>query len=57
MITHLNEFPAFRVFFFNFRLDPTRIGEILQGTTPSRNGGELSVSEPPKGFPVPEAPD
>lgn len=42
---------------FNFRLDPTRIGEIYQGTTPSRNGGELSVTEPPAGFAVPSLPD
>jgi Mn-containing catalase len=41
---------------FNFRLDETRIGEIFQGQTPSRNGGELQVTEPPKGFPVPELP-
>jgi len=42
---------------FNFRLDNTRIGEIFQGTTPSRNGGELAVIAPPEGFPVPELPD
>ncbi|THE13412.1 manganese catalase family protein [Bacillus timonensis] len=41
---------------FNFRLDETRIGEIFQGTTPSRNGGDLSIIEPPKGYPVPELP-
>jgi Mn-containing catalase len=42
---------------FNFRLDPTRIGEILQGQTPSRNEGTLSVIDPPNGFPVPLMPD
>jgi Mn-containing catalase len=42
---------------FNYRLDPTRIGEIFQGKTPSRNGGELSVIDPPTGFPVPNLPD
>ncbi|GAA0379998.1 manganese catalase family protein [Bacillus horti] len=39
---------------FNFRLDETRIAEIFQGKSPSRNGGELSITEPPKGFPVPQ---
>lgn len=39
---------------FNFRLDETKIAEIFQGQTPSRNGGMLSVTEPPKGFPVSE---
>ena len=42
---------------FNFRLDPTRIGEILQGQTPSRNGGSLNVTPPPEGFPVPLMPE
>jgi Mn-containing catalase len=42
---------------FNFRLDETLIGEILQGQTPSRNDGMLNVIEPPKGFPVPELPE
>jgi Mn-containing catalase len=42
---------------FNFRLDETRIGEIFQGQTPSRNGGELQVIDPPQGYPVPELPD
>ncbi|MCM3215940.1 manganese catalase family protein [Niallia taxi] len=42
---------------FNFRLDPTRIGEIFQGESPSRNKGELKVIEPPQGYPVPELPD
>lgn len=61
----INKYPECRKFVemgyhnaqFNFRLDPTRMGEIFQGQTPSRNGGELSVTEPPKGFPVPELPD
>ncbi|UQZ48620.1 manganese catalase family protein [Bacillus sp. PK3-037] len=42
---------------FNFRLDETRIAEIFQGTSPSRNGGELQVTEPPAGFPVPVLPE
>ena len=42
---------------FNFRLDDTLIGEIFQGTAPSRNGGDLSVTEPPTGYPVPAMPD
>lgn len=42
---------------FNFRLDPTRIGEIFQGQTPSRNNGTLSVVDPPVGFPVPQMPE
>lgn len=41
---------------FNFSLDPTRIGEIFQGQSPSRNDGTLSVVDPPKGFPVPLMP-
>ncbi|WHY97223.1 hypothetical protein QNH37_25380 [Peribacillus simplex] len=27
------------------------------GRAPSRNGGNLAVTDPPKGFPVPEMPD
>ena len=42
---------------FNFRLDPNRIAEIIQGTTPSRNGGAMMVTEPPPGFPVPLMPE
>ena len=42
---------------FNFRLDPTRIAEVFQGQTPSRNGGTLSVVPPPQGFPVPQLPE
>ncbi|PKR84182.1 manganese catalase family protein [Heyndrickxia camelliae] len=41
---------------FNFRLDETRIGEIFQGESPSRNSGQLSVVDPPQGYPVPELP-
>ncbi|WP_282141957.1 manganese catalase family protein [Cytobacillus oceanisediminis] len=61
----LNKYPECRKYVemgfhnaqFNFRLDDTRIGEVFQGTTPSRNGGDLAVVEPPKGYPVPEMPD
>ena len=42
---------------FNFSLDPTRMGEIFQGESPSRNKGTLTVTDPPKGFPVPELPE
>jgi Mn-containing catalase len=42
---------------FNFRLDDTRIGEIFNGTSPSRNGGQLQVTPPPEGFPVPYNPE
>ncbi|MBG9943482.1 manganese catalase family protein [Brevibacillus formosus] len=42
---------------FNFRLDNTRIGEIFNGQSPSRNGGSLEVVPPPEGFPVPIMPD
>lgn len=41
---------------FNFRLDQTRISEIFQGESPSRNSGQLSVVAPPEGYPVPELP-
>lgn len=41
---------------FNFRLDPTRIGEIFKGASPSRNKGDLQVTPPPTGFPVPVLP-
>jgi Mn-containing catalase len=37
---------------FNFRLYQTRIAEIFQGETPSRNNGQLAVVPPPQGFPV-----
>ncbi|MCK1998683.1 manganese catalase family protein [Psychrobacillus psychrodurans] len=42
---------------FNFRLDPTRIAEIINGTSPSRNHGDLTVTDPPAGFPVPLMPE
>lgn len=42
---------------FNFRLDPTRIDEVFQGQSPSRNKEELNVTPPPAGFPVPLMPD
>jgi Mn-containing catalase len=61
----LNKYPECRKFIdmgyhnaqFNFRLDPTRIGEIFQGESPSRNKGELRVIDPPEGFPAPEFPE
>ncbi|MCM3749772.1 manganese catalase family protein [Paenibacillus pasadenensis] len=42
---------------FNFRLDEHRMGEIFSGQTPSRNGGELQVTPPPNGFPLPFNPE
>lgn len=61
----INKYPECRKFVdmgyhnvqFNFRLDPTRMGEIFQGQTPSRNNGTLSVTDPPAGFPVPQMPE
>lgn len=61
----LNKYPECRKYIdlgyhntqFNFRLDSTRIGEIFQGKSPSRNGGELHVTPPPKGFTVPIMPE
>ncbi|MEN0642844.1 manganese catalase family protein [Alkalicoccobacillus gibsonii] len=58
----INKYPECRKFVdmgyhntqFNFRLDPTKIAEVVKGQTPSRNGGDLSVTPPPEGFPVPE---
>ncbi|MFC0211279.1 manganese catalase family protein [Paenibacillus chartarius] len=57
----LNQYPECRKYLergwnnvqFNFRLDPTRIGEIFSGPSPDRSGGMLSVEPPPAGFPVP----
>ncbi|MCY8230977.1 manganese catalase family protein [Priestia endophytica] len=57
----INKYPECRKFVemgyhntqFNFRLDPTRIGEVLQGQVPSRNGGEMTVTAPPEEFPAP----
>ncbi|WP_050182821.1 manganese catalase family protein [Domibacillus robiginosus] len=42
---------------FNFRMDETKIAEIFQGQSPSRNDGTLSVVDPPSGFPVPLMPE
>ncbi|GIO36812.1 Mn-containing catalase [Paenibacillus antibioticophila] len=61
----INKYPECRKFVdmgfhnvqFNFRLDNTRISEIFQGQTPSRNGGSLAVTEPPMEFPVPVMPE
>lgn len=61
----INKYPECRKFVemgyhntqFNFRLDPTRIGEILQGQVPSRNDGEMTVTDPPQAFPAPMLPE
>jgi Mn-containing catalase len=61
----INKYPECRKFVemgfhntqFNFLLDPTRIGEILQGKSPSRNGGEFTVIHPPNEFSVPDLPE
>lgn len=61
----INKYPECRKFVdmgyhnaqFNFRLDDTRIGEIFQGESPSRNKGTLEVTPPPEGFPVPLLPE
>lgn len=61
----INKYPECRKFVdlgyhnaqFNFRLDDTRIGEIVQGESPSRNKGTLEVTPPPEGFPVPTMPE
>jgi len=42
---------------FNFRLDQDLSGEVFNGQTPSRNGGQLQVMQPPVGFPVPQMPE
>lgn len=42
---------------FNFRLDSTLMGQIFSGQSPSRNGEELRVIEPPAGYPVPQLPE
>ncbi|MCI2254136.1 manganese catalase family protein [Domibacillus indicus] len=42
---------------FNFRMDETKIAQIFQGESPSRNDGTLSVVDPPAGFPVPLMPE
>jgi Mn-containing catalase len=61
----INKYPECRKFVemgyhniqFNFRLDDTRIAEVYQGASPSRNKGQLLVTPPPMGFPVPQLPD
>ncbi|ANE48993.1 catalase [Paenibacillus swuensis] len=61
----LNKYPECRKFVdmgyhnaqFNFRLDDTRIGEVFQGESPSRNKGNLEVIEPPQGFTLPRMPE
>lgn len=60
----INKYPECRKFidlgyhnaFFNFRLDPQRVAEIFNGTSPSRNSGDLNVIDPPPGAPVPQLP-
>lgn len=60
----INKYPECRKFIdmgyhntqFNFFLEESRMAEIIQGLTPSRNKGELTVSDPPNPFPVPELP-
>ncbi|RLL48304.1 manganese catalase family protein [Oceanobacillus piezotolerans] len=42
---------------FNFRLDDTLIAEVFSGKSPSRNGGELQVTPPPQGNPLPVMPE
>ena len=44
---------------FNFSLDPTRMGEIFQGESPSRNKGTLAVTDRQKVFlyELPEMPN
>lgn len=42
---------------FNFRLDNTLISEVFSGESPSRNGGQLMVTDPPQGYPVPQLPE
>lgn len=61
----INKYPECRKFVdlgyhnvqFNYRLDPTLIAQVIQGETPSRNGGNMAVTDPPAGFPVPELPE
>ncbi|UQZ36725.1 catalase [Paenibacillus sp. PK3_47] len=61
----INKYPECRKFVemgyhntqFDFMLDPNRMAEIFQGPSPSRNKGELQVTEPPAGFPVPVMPE
>ncbi|MNI06411.1 Manganese containing catalase [compost metagenome] len=61
----INKYPECRKFVdlgyhnaqFNFSMEPNRMGEIFQGTSPSRNKGTLEVVPPPVGFPVPMMPE
>ncbi|MCM3635333.1 manganese catalase family protein [Paenibacillus camelliae] len=61
----INKYPECRKFvdmgfhnaLFNFRLDQDTVGEIFNGQTPSRNGGDLQIMQPPVGFPVPQMPE
>ncbi|WP_151735447.1 manganese catalase family protein [Paenibacillus tengchongensis] len=61
----LNKYPECRKYVemgyhnvqFNFSLEPNRMAEILNGTSPSRNKGEYQVTEPPAGFPAPVMPE
>lgn len=61
----LNKYPECRKYVdlgyhnaqFNFRLDDTMMGQVFQGVTPSRDGGDLLVIPPPNGFAVPVMPD
>ncbi|SDM63466.1 Mn-containing catalase [Paenibacillus jilunlii] len=61
----INKYPECRKFVdlgyhnaqFNFSMEPNRMGEIFQGTSPSRSKGTLEVVPPPVGFPVPMMPE
>lgn len=61
----INKYPECRKFVdlgyhnaqFNFSMEPNRMGEIFQGSSPSRNKGTLEVVPPPAGFPVPMMPE
>lgn len=61
----INKYPECRKFVdmgyhnaqFNYSMESTRMGEIFQGTSPSRNKGTLEVIEPPAPFPVPMMPE
>lgn len=61
----INKYPECRKYvdmgfhnaFFNFRLDPTSVGEIFNGVSPSRNGGQLQVVDPPTPHPIPDLPE
>ncbi|MEK4251954.1 manganese catalase family protein [Paenibacillus sp. FSL W7-1287] len=61
----INKYPECRKFvdmgfhnaLFDFRLDQHMLGDIFNGQSPSRNGGNLQVMQPPVGFPVPQMPE